>query len=36
MDVSRLRDDVGFTAQYDLESGLKAYLQWREEFSFQE
>jgi nucleoside-diphosphate-sugar epimerase len=36
MDVSRLRDDIGFTAQYDLEPGLKAYLQWREEFSFQE
>ncbi len=26
MDVSRLRDDIGFTAQYGLEPGLKALL----------
>ena len=36
MDVSRLRDDIGFTAQYDLAAGLDAYLQWREEYGFRE
>ena len=34
MDVSRLRDDIGFTAEYDLAAGLTAYLQWREEYGF--
>ena len=36
MDVSRLRDDIGFTAEYDLAAGLNAYLQWREEYGFRE
>ena len=36
MDVSRLRDDIGFTAEYDLAAGLGAYLQWREEYGFQD
>ncbi len=36
MDVSRLRDDIGFTAEYDLAAGLNAYLQWREEYGFHE
>ena len=36
MDVSRLRDDIGFTAEYDLTAGLTAYLQWREEFGFKD
>ena len=26
MDVSRLRDDIGFTAEYDLAGGLNGYL----------
>ncbi len=36
MDVSRLREDIGFTAEYDLAAGLNAYLQWREEYGFHE
>jgi len=36
MDVSRLREDVGYTANYDLLAGLREYLEWREEFSFQD
>ncbi len=36
MDVSRLRHDIGFTAEYDLAAGLNAYLQWREEYGFRE
>ncbi len=36
MDVSRLRNDIGFTAEYDLAAGLNAYLQWREEYGFRE
>jgi nucleoside-diphosphate-sugar epimerase len=34
LDVTRLREDVGFTASFDLASGLKDYLQWRETHSF--
>jgi nucleoside-diphosphate-sugar epimerase len=36
MDVSRLRDDIGFTTEYDLVAGLTAYLQWREEYGFKD
>ncbi len=36
MDVSRLRDDIGFTAEHDLAAGLTAYLQWREEHGFRD
>ena len=36
MDVSRLHDDIGFTAEYDLSAGLNAYLQWREEYGFRD
>ena len=36
IDVSRLRDDIGFTAEYDLAAGLTAYLQWREEHGFRD
>ena len=36
MDVSRLRDDIGFTAEYDLSAGLNAYLEWREASGFRE
>ena len=36
MDVSRLRDDIGFTAEHDLAAGLNAYLEWREEYSFRD
>ena len=35
-DVSRLRDDIGFTAEYDLAAGLKGYLEWREEYGFRD
>ena len=34
LDVTRLREDLGFTAEYDLKAGLSAYLHWRETFSF--
>ncbi len=36
MDVSRLRDDIGFTAEHDLSTGLNAYLEWREAYGFRE
>jgi nucleoside-diphosphate-sugar epimerase len=36
MDVSRLRDDIGFTAEYDLSAGLNAYLEWRKEYGIRE
>ena len=36
LDVSRLRDDIGFTAEYDLSAGLNTYLQWREENGFRD
>ena len=34
MNVSRLREDIGFTAVHDLSAGLNAYLQWREDYGF--
>ena len=36
MDVSRLRDDIGFTAEHDLSAGLTAYLEWREANGFRD
>ncbi len=33
MDISRLRE-LGYAPGHDIESGLKAYLAWRKEFSF--
>ena len=30
MAIGRLREDVGFTAAFDLTSGLREYLEWRE------
>ena len=33
-DVSRLRDDVGFDAQFDLAAGLTDYLAWRQAHDF--
>jgi nucleoside-diphosphate-sugar epimerase len=36
MDVSRLRDDIGFTAEHDLAAGLTAFLQWRDETGFRD
>ena len=36
LDVSRLRDDVGFKPSFDITSGLKDYLQWREDFSYRD
>ncbi len=35
-DVSRLREDVGFAAQFDLAAGLTAYLTWRQTHHFTE
>ena len=34
MDVSRLRQDLGFKAEFDVKSGLADFIKWREEFSF--
>ena len=36
MDVSRIADDVGFVAQFDLTDGLRDYLAWREATAFME
>ncbi|PKB68630.1 MAG: hypothetical protein BZY82_00155 [SAR202 cluster bacterium Io17-Chloro-G3] len=36
LDVSRLRNDIGYTAKYDLLSGLREYIEWRQRFSFYE
>ena len=30
LDISRLREDLGFSAGYDLKAGLDEYLSWRE------
>ena len=34
MDASRVQDDIGFFPEYDIASGLKSYMQWRQEFEF--
>ena len=36
MDVSRIEQDVGFVAQFDLKDGLRDYLAWREATGFTE
>jgi len=36
VDVSRVQDDIGFAPEYDIASGLKAYIQWRQEFGYTE
>ena len=36
MNVARIREDVGFVAQFDLASGLRDYLSWRESTGFTE
>ena len=36
LDVSRLREDVGFTPSFDLMAGLRDYLDWRESFQFRD
>jgi len=36
MNVSRLREDIGFTAAHDLSAGLNAYLHWRENYGFKD
>ncbi len=33
-DPSRLRDDLGFVAQHDMAAGLKAYIDWRQEYDY--
>ena len=35
-DVSRIKEDLGYTPSYDIAAGLKAYLEWREDFSFRD
>ncbi|MCZ6789470.1 MAG: hypothetical protein O7D33_05970, partial [Chloroflexi bacterium] len=35
-DVSRLWEDVGFAAQFDLTAGLTDYLTWRQAHGFTE
>lgn len=34
MDLGRIKEDLGFTPRYDLLSGLKDYLEWRETFPY--
>ena len=34
LDVSRIREDVGFVPQYDLVSALRDYIKWRQTFNF--
>ncbi len=36
MDVTRIEEDVGFVAKFDLATGLQDYLAWREATSFTE
>ena len=36
MDVTRLREDVGFEPDYDLVSGIREYLEWREASGFRD
>jgi nucleoside-diphosphate-sugar epimerase len=36
MDVTRMADDVGFVAKFDLPAGLRDYLAWREATAFTE
>ena len=36
MDVTRMQDDVGFVARFDLATGLRDYLGWREDTEFAE
>ena len=36
MDVTRIEEDVGFVAQFDLPTGLRDYLAWREATGFSE
>ena len=36
LDVTRLRDDLGFEASFDLTAGIVDYLQWRETFPFRD
>ena len=35
-DVSRIKEDLGYTPSYDIAAGLKAYLEWREDFPFRD
>ena len=35
-DVSRIKEDLGYSPRYDITAGLKAYLEWREDFSFRD
>lgn len=35
-DVARIKDDLDYTPSYDIAAGLKAYLDWRDEFSFRD
>ena len=34
MDPTRLREDLGFVAQFDLVAGLREYLKWRQAYHF--
>ena len=36
LDVTRLREDVGFTPRFDLSTGIRDYLQWREDFAYRD
>ena len=34
VDVTRMREDLGFVPRYDLVSGLRDYVKWRRDFNF--
>ena len=34
LDVSRMRDDLGFEPKYDMVSSLRDYIEWRQNFGF--
>ena len=36
MDTTRLREDLGFEPAYDLVSGIREYLAWREASGFRD
>ena len=34
LDITRMREDLGYEPKYDMVSGLKDYIQWRQSFGF--
>ena len=36
LDVSRLKDDFGFSASFDIAAGLRDYVEWRETYGYRD